>query len=149
MRKTMLAAAAVAALAATSCTPSPLEIDLTVRRGVLVRTVDGQRTVTVTGVSACSGGSLSKTWFAAAQEPLDMFVTITQAGESVRSGELHGRCSLVPRIWSLTWEESGGGYALVNGPAVITVTATTNPGEFIDEASEQDTEENGLVTVVP
>lgn len=151
MRKILVVLAAAAVLTATACAPTNLEIDLTVRRGVTVRTVNGQTTVTVSGVSACSGGSRTPTWWAADREPLDTFVTISQGNRSVdaQDYEVALFCSVAPKVWTLTWTLDDHDDELVAGPAVIDVWVTTNPGERIDEAAADDREPHAMVTVAP
>ncbi|CAN5585212.1 hypothetical protein BH10ACT1_BH10ACT1_20430 [soil metagenome] len=154
MRKFIVVLFVVAGLAGSACTPTQLEIDLTVRRtAVLDLRNPEQVTLTLTGVLACSGGSTNSSGGRPANgEPLDMFGRVTQSGMVVATGneaDTHNyqRCSLTPRVFTITWDAYSFGDP-VNGPAKVTMEASTNPGERVDEAGEQATDEWGTLVVL-
>lgn len=126
-RRGMVVAAVLLVGLLAGCQPAQqLEIDFTIRRtGTISTAVDGQRTVRLSGVLACSKGSPG----AADREPLDLFTTLTQGSVSARGLELHDRCS-APRVWT---QAVAVEQAFRAGPITVEITACTNPGERIDE----------------
>lgn len=159
MRKALLVLVSVVALTATSCSLRRLEIDIEVYRPITVRQINGETTVTITGISGCSGGTIWP-YVTADREPLDTFVTITQGDRRVDAGDTSYwptpslGCSLEPTDWTLTWTpDPAYNDELLPGPAEIEVWGSTNPGGsgddlHADEAGGGDTELHGEVTII-
>ncbi|HEX2577340.1 MAG TPA: hypothetical protein VHK88_13380 [Aquihabitans sp.] len=140
---------AFATVATTSCVPHQLDIDITIRDRVVLKTLpDGSQTVTVTGIQMCTGGSDPDQG-----EHLDMFIRVQnwdEAGE-LTSGAWIGdhsghnqHCNKAPTQYTTTWVMEPH-ESLEPGPAFVRVSACTNPGERIDEDCDGHQSNSGYV----
>lgn len=114
----------------TACDPMPMDIDFTVRKSGTISAPNsaGQRTMTLKGILACSGGTTSQ------NEPLDLFITAKQGTKNIGfAQDGSDRCQQTPKIWTETWSVTVPKGVDLAKPLTVTIQACTNPADTIDE----------------